>query len=469
MAIEEDLSEWEIASTGKMMSYSFGYVVVNYLLLYGLSNLLYFYEVEVGLPFIYILLAYIVFALWNMVNDPLLGFLTDKPLKWTPKYGLRAPWVVVCTPLVLIFFVLIWMPPQGEGALVMFIWFIIMTCLFDTFFSIYNDHVYGGYTNQFPSEYERRRSFAMATIVMFIVITFMVVISSFLIVFGNPGSFITWAIVMAILLGIYSIIIFPGIRESPEMKQMFINAHDKAEKTSFFRTLKVALKNKNFRVSLAGYTLQVTAATIYGASMPYMLKDVYGEPYAMNIFLSLIGTIVALCAIPFWYNYSRKHGFKKTYATTYILQGILYLPFLFTPNFWFHLAFYILFQINGIGLTTMLMPVASDTYDEVSSNMGFRVDASLVGLRTFFFRVAFLLVAVLILPIHFYTGYNTDPNAFGPADQNPMALWGIRIHTALIPGIMMIIMGVIFKRYYTLEGEEKMALVRKLKDIGIYR
>lgn len=467
MAIEEDLSEWEIAGWGKMISYGFGYVVVNYLLLYGLANLLYFYEVEMGLPAMYILIAGVIFAIWNMVNDPLLGYLTDKPLKWTPKYGLRAPWVVICTPLVLIFFFLIWMPPQG--ALMMFLWFIIITCLFDTFFSIYNDHVYGGYTNQFPSEYERRRSFAVATIIMFIVITAMVVVGSLLIEFGNPASFISWALVMIIFLGIFSVIIFPGIRESEEMKQMFTTAYEKAEKASFFSTLRVALKTKNFRVSLAGYTLQVTAQTIYLASMPFMLKDVYGVDYAMNALLAVIGTIAALCSIPFWYNYSRKHGFKKTYYTTYIIQGILYLPFLFTPNFWFHLIFYVIFQINGIGLTTMLMPVASDTYDEVSSNMGFRVDASLVGLRTFFFRVAFMLIFIVILPIHVITGYNTDPNAFGPAYQSDAALWGIRIHTALIPGVMMIIMGFIFKKYFTLEGEEKMALVKKLKDLGIYR
>ena len=57
----------------------------------------------------------------------------------------------------------------------------------------------------------------------------------------------------------------------------------------------------------------------------------------------------------------------------------------------------------------------------------------------------------------------------GPADQNPLAILGICIHAALIPAILMIIMGFIFKKYYTLEGEEKLALVRKLKDLGIYR
>jgi len=35
MAIEEDLSEWEIAGWGKMISYGFGYVFVNYFMEHG--------------------------------------------------------------------------------------------------------------------------------------------------------------------------------------------------------------------------------------------------------------------------------------------------------------------------------------------------------------------------------------------------------------------------------------------------
>jgi len=63
------------------------------------------------------------------------------------------------------------------------------------------------------------------------------------------------------------------------------------------------------------------------------------------------------------------------------------------------------------------------------------------------------------------TAYNTDPYAI----QTPLAIWGIRIHAALIPGVIMIVMGLIFKKFYTLEGAEKQALVNKLKDLGIYR
>ncbi len=113
----------------------------------------------------------------------------------------------------------------------------------------------------------------------------------------------------------------------------------------------------------------------------------------------------------------------------------------------------------------MLMPVASDTYDEVASKLEMRGDAMLVGVRNFFFRVAFIVVAVALGGIHILTLYDPNP----AATQTPEAIWGIRIHAALIPAIMYIVMGLIFKKYYTLEGAEKEALVKKLKDLGIYR
>ena len=464
MAIEEDFSEWEIASTGKMISYGLGYVFINYLLLFGLANLTYFYEVEMGLPAMYILIAGVVFAIWNMVNDPLLGFLTEKPTKWTPKYGLRAPWVVACTAPILIFFYLIWVPPQGATIMTLFIWFILMTCLHDTFFSIYNDHIYGGFTNQFPSEYERRRAFAIGTILMFILITIMVVIGTLVIQYGKPETFVYTAIIMIIFLVIFSIFIFPGIRESEEMKQMFLSSFDKAEKASFFSTMRTALKTKNFRVSLFGYTIQVTSYTLFISSLIYMFRYVYGVDYALSSIPAMLGMIAAILMIPFWYNYSRKHGFKKTYWVCYILQGVLYIPFLFTTDLLTHTIFFIIYQINAIGLNIMLMPVAADTYDEVSSNMGKRVDASLVGLRTFFFRVALLVLFIVLPVIHIVTGFNPNTET-----QTLEAQWGIRIAAALIPAILMITMGLIFRKYFTLEGEEKLALVKKLKDLGIYR
>jgi GPH family glycoside/pentoside/hexuronide:cation symporter len=466
MAVEEDLSEWEIASNFKMVAYGFGFLTVNALLMLG--GVFYFYEVEVGLPVIYVMIAMVLFAIWNMVNDPILGYLTDRPLKWTRKYGLRAPWVKISAYPLLIFFFLIYIPPLGEGAIILFSWFLITSCIFDTFLSIYNEHVYAGYTNQFPSGYERRRAFAIATLLMGAISTSLGIIRLFIIEWGRPETFALSALVTVIILGVLNIFLFIGVRESEEMKKMFISTYEAkdAEEKKFFSVMKTSLKTKNFRVSLLGYTISVTAMQgLWNASGSYMLKDVYGVEPSAAILPTIVGVATFLGSIPFWYNYSRKHGFKKTYYTCFILHGIAFLPFLITQNIIHHTIgiFFLMFIYSGEVVT--LMPVASDTFDDVSAKLGMRVDAMLQGIRNFFFRVAFIVVAIVFTVIHLYTAYNPDP----AATQTPEAIWGIRVHAALIPAIMYIIMGLIFKKYYTLEGAEKVALVRLLKEKGIYR
>jgi len=112
----------------------------------------------------------------------------------------------------------------------------------------------------------------------------------------------------------------------------------------------------------------------------------------------------------------------------------------------------------------MAMPVASDTMDEVSTSLGRRQDGALQGIRNFFFRIALIVQGVVLTTIHIFTGYNPDPNA----TQTPLAIIGIRIHAGLIPALIMFTMCIIFYKYYTLEGAEKEAMVKKLKDMGIY-
>jgi len=472
MAIEEDFSDWDIAPTKKMVSYGVGYVIINYFLYGGFALVFFFYEVEIGLNVIFLMFAMVIFAIWNMVNDPLLGYLTEKPFKWTRKYGLRAPWVAITAIPILIFYFLIWVPPTGGSDMIIFIWFIIITCLFDTFFSIFNDHVYGGFTNQFPSEYERRRAFAITTLLLGFGVTGLGIVANFLIVPGDTSSYVTFAIIVCIIMVILSIILLLGVKESDQMKEMFIASYEKAEESSFFATAKTALKTKNFTVSLAGYTVQITAMTLVGASLLYMYVYVWDFPFTMAALPAIAGLIAFLGMIPFWSNYSRKHGFKKTYWVCFVLHGLSYIPMFFLTGAISKDLLYLLIIIFSVvtglfysGEVIMLMPVASDTYDEVSSRIERRVDATLVGIRTFFFRVAFIVVAVVLTMIHLSTGFNPLPGAAQPAS----ALLGIRIHAYLIPAILFIIMGFIFRQFYTLEGAEKEGLVKKLKDLGIYR
>ncbi len=465
MAIKEDLSGWEIASTGKMFSYGFGYVIVNYILYYGLAPLFYYYQVELGLPLLLLGLAFVIFALWNMVNDPLLGYLTERPTKWTKKWGYRAPWIVITVFPILVLYFLIWAPPAGASVLTLFLWFVIMTCLFDTFFSVFNDHVYGGYTNQFPSEYERRRSFAITTLLIAFGVVGMGALSGAFLVYGDPSTFVTFALLTVIIMGVLAFLLILGIRESKEMKEMYLRSYEKAEHKGFFASMKIALKTKNFNISLLGYTCQVTAVNLFLASQLYLFNYVYNLDFSIYLYAQLAGIVALVLVIPFWSNFAKKHGFKKTYWVCFMLHGLSFLLLIFVTNIILILLFTFINYMFLSGEILMLQPVASDTYDEVSSRFEKRVDATLVGIRTFFFRMALVVQAGVFVVIFMATGFDPDPYA----TQTSLAMWGIRFNGIILPALIMVGMALIFRKYYTLEGAEKEALVRKLKDLGIYR
>jgi len=97
-------NEWEIASTRKMISYSFGFILSLYLLIAYNTLIFYFYEVEVGLEVGLVSLALILFNVWVMISSPFLGYLTDKPHRWSKKVGFRAPWVIIAAIPTLLFY-----------------------------------------------------------------------------------------------------------------------------------------------------------------------------------------------------------------------------------------------------------------------------------------------------------------------------------------------------------------------------
>jgi Na+/melibiose symporter-like transporter len=180
----------------------------------------------------------------------------------------------------------------------------------------------------------------------------------------------------------------------------------------------------------------------------------------------LAGAISFINIIPFWYSYARKQGFKKSYWITFILSGLTNLPYLFITDI---ISATIIAFIAGLiysGQVIMLMPVASDTYDEVAVKIGKRQDATFVGMRNFFFRIAFLVVGIVIPIVHFLTAY-VPTNAL--LAQSVSATFGVRVHRALIPMIILIVMGFIFRKYYDLEGENKEKMLKELKKMGLYR
>ncbi len=94
-----------------------------------------FYFTAVGLPVFYIMLAFILWTIWNAVNDPLLGYISDRT---HTRWGRRKPFIILGTIPILIIMIIVWTPHFfTDSHFIMFIYLLIMLICFDTFYTDY--------------------------------------------------------------------------------------------------------------------------------------------------------------------------------------------------------------------------------------------------------------------------------------------------------------------------------------------
>ncbi len=463
--LEIDLSEWELVSTKKMLSYSLGYVVSGS---FGTGILFYYFEVEIGLPVALLGIAFIIFAIWNMINDPLAGYLTDRPFKWTKKWGWRFPWIIIGIIPAIIFRYIIWLSPDADPAnpWPVFWYFIIITCLLDTFYSIFTTHLNAGYTNHFRSDAERKRSSAVNNIIGGFLGLFWGFIGPLIIVYGKKETFILSALISLFIRFVLVIFLIPGIHESDELKERFLRGYDNNENkemVSYWKTMKKAFKRKNFTSTFFVYMMLSLSVTLYLASGIYFMKDVLRLPLYNSIYTALAMFLGFILFIPFWVNRMNKYGAHNVMKASLIILSIAVFPILWITT----IEEAVFFAFTGgiaIGAFTLaLAPVSADVYDECTVTDGKHQEAMYEGIRTFFFRFALIFQAVIFTVVHLLTSYNPDPDAI----QTPLAIFGIRIHMGLIPALLNLTAFFILVKWYDLEGEKKLAVQKKLRELGL--
>ena len=136
-----------------MVSYGFGTFLNEFIMMAFFAFSFFYYESEIGLNVWLVGFGYIIFAIWNAINDPLIGYLTDRPFKFTKKWGRRFPWIIMGGIPWVLSYVLIFTPPNVDpvdGQWILFGWLVMSMCLYDTFASIF----WVNYASLFPISFD---------------------------------------------------------------------------------------------------------------------------------------------------------------------------------------------------------------------------------------------------------------------------------------------------------------------------
>lgn len=455
----------EAASTKKMIFYAFGFVLTSHLIIAFDSYIFYYYEVEIGLPILLVSLAVIIFTVWTIIVSPIVGYLTDRPFKWSKRWGFRTPWILITAIPSLLLYILVFIPPNvnpKSNPWPIFLYFVIIAMIFEVLFSIYRQHHSGIFAMLFRGDKERKKATMLLYIISSPISLILSLIPLTIIVYGDKSSFFRAAIIVASILLICLFLTMPGVYETKIIKERFFQGYKNKEKISFLKICNISFRSKNFMVSLISFAFAYISLMLVIASSIYFFKDVLKLPLSYGIIPALGSFIAMTISMPFWNRLSQKLDHAKIYMLGVLMTALSLIPLLWITTIEEYILISIIRGVATSGFIFMFQPIAADCYDEITLKCERHLEATLHGLRNIIFRSSAIFIAIVLALVHIATNYDTNPQAI----QSPLAVWGVRVHTALIP-IIFYVLAFIVMLFYDLKGEKKIAIRKMLHEKGL--
>ncbi|MFX1358332.1 MAG: MFS transporter [Promethearchaeota archaeon] len=413
-----------------------------------------FYFAAVGLNVGLIMMAYIIWTIWNAFNDPLIGYLSDRT---HTKFGRRRIYIMIGFIPVLALEILIWLPPLG-GEMAQFFYLLIMLLLYDTSYTLIALPTDSLFPELYTSVEERTQVNTIRQILAAVGLILAALVPGFLI--GETDTrdgYLMNGIVTAIIVGI-SLIIFLkwGAKEREEFKL------DYQQNFSLFQGLGYAFKNIGFILYIIMFFLYefillllATIVPLFGVHILH--TDTLGfisSSLAVSILMGLL-YIVGIAFMYVWKKLDIKLGSRIGYGISMVLYFAASIPMLFISSFWWAIIVVIFMGIGFGGMLYFIWYIVADVIDDDELKTGFRREGIFFGISNFFMRLSMILSILIVGTVFIQTGW--DEYAPTPGVD---VIFGLRFLFVIVPGIAL---GISLVCLYFFPFTKKKVLEMKVK------
>jgi len=431
----------------KKLAYSIG-AVATALSYQAFSTYIIFFYVDVmKLPAYLAAIGMLIFAVWNAINDPVAGFISDST---RTRFGRRIPYLAAgAIPFGIIFF-LLWSPPFSgiEQVSLLFLYFIVVICIFDGLYTVTILNWASLYPEMYPSLEERaqvnayRQSFGMLGLIVGIALPPLL--------YSRWG----WSSMGAVFGGVISLALLIALWGSRENKKF-----SQERSLGLWQALKATFKNRSFMTFVISNLFVQYSFLIILATIPFFAKYVLDQN---PVGTSLILASAFLTAIPMLFVWERaavKYGAKKAFMASMLLLAVFLIPLFFAKSFVAVLLTSVLIGGSLAGFILVSDVIISDIIDEDEVNTGARREGMFFGTNAFITRFAIGLQAASMSLIFILSGYSpyvfTQPRGFET---------GLRILIAGFP-IVALALGFSIMMSYPLGGKKLEELRSKLAEV----
>ena len=458
-----------------MASYGTGKFVVEFFSAAFGALVFKYYETNMGLDPLLSTLGFVVFSLWNAINDPLVGHFTIRPTRFAKKWGRRFPWIVGGGFIFVFTLLPIFIVPDfitsntGNKQLWLLLWMIFATCTHDTFLSIWELNYQSLFPDKFRTQKIRSTAAGIATVVGVLGIAIGSILPTFIIDYNDAQTFITNAWIFTAVGFVFFLLLLPGCREDPDMIARYLqeNANMKENEQKhepFFKQMKEVFKQKNFMAFVLLYFFYQCTTLSMTASVHY-LGDYVLPGDASDTTIIFVGLLVgALISVPLWIFVSNKiKSNQKSLILSAMVIIVSLLAMTFVTTYDGYTATVFSFGIGFGGFWLLITPAMADVIDEIVVKTGKRNDGIYMGFRAFFGRIAFAVQAITFGIVHELTGFI---NVAG-ASQPDSAILGIRLHMSFIPMFFILFGVIIFWKMNDLNPEKVSEIKKQLEEMKL--
>ncbi|MFX0030423.1 MAG: MFS transporter [Candidatus Hermodarchaeota archaeon] len=467
----QEVSISEIVPLKEKLSYSFASMPGTF---YGgmMGVIQSFYYAWMGLLNIWITIAQIVYAIWNVVNDPIFGNKIGNTRYYNKKKGefqRYIPYIKFGAPIFSLCFALVFFPPdilRGKTSnlniqIWLFVWYLVTQVAYDTLFTLVLIAHVALLPQMTLNQQEREKIQLLSTIFTLpaIIIGFIVPV----IFLADPTrESITQFQVLVVIIAIFGV--FPYLLLSKYVPEH--SEHIPDEKTPLFKSIKLAFKNPSFRVYVIYDGISVFLINMVMVSLPFYLTWVLNLLKGINIIIFWIGPVICLLiSVPIILRIANKISIKAsiTYYLGMLTVGSFFSFFSGILANWILVSIgFSIFMLGFAGDFILHDPMRADTIDyDYWKISGERREGLYAGVGPLLSKP--MISVALAIPPALMTAfgliYVEAVDGLDPTKGITLASLAVNMSMTLIPGIACLIGLIIWVRFYPLTGE----IVKEMK------
>ena len=411
-----------------------------------------YYSDIIGLDVGLVGTIYLIFGIWNAINDPILGVFIDR-WRYAPKRGKYVYFMRVTAPLTVFsaFAMLFTQPDWGEW--IVFAIFLALLFIFDTAQTAYSIAHTSYVLVAAPSKSER---------------VDVSVIGAYI---GNIGGFFGTIIPTLLLVGesdkSLTVVLFSGVLILNAFLYWIAvrNIHDKAEMykddihtsegelVKFVRkSYKDAFASRSFVAFVIYQILGTGPIMFYFTPFLYLMDDVLKFSGGQATAIDVSSGLFMLTLVPFVGRWVKKVGLKRAIILGSFPTAFCFLSLYFVQNFWQALfAYWGIILASQIGRLAV-QPMLGAIIDEDEQKTDIRKAGLFTGLNALLTIPVSGIQAAIFSSLIAYFGYVS-----GAAEQSARALTGIRIGAGVLP-FFFILLGILPMLFSPITSEKEKEL-----------